>query len=247
MTTDLDLNERLADAASAAPDQLGVTIGELRRRGASRRRTRAGVASAAAALVVAGGAFAVAGGEPAPIAAPGGPSPSPSLSAIPVTDLPRVYISLSPSGTVELGEPVGNASVSLWFAEADARFVMVFGIRDDAGRLVLQAVESDPDVTPPGPGDVGFHAGFTTFGGDSQFLLGYLVAPAGHGPGAVAKVSLTIDGVPTTAETSAWPKDPRVVAWWVRLPAGTAPPDVTGLTAVDERGTVIARVPAGLR
>ncbi|MET7403321.1 hypothetical protein ABZS66_58595, partial [Dactylosporangium sp. NPDC005572] len=193
----------------------------------------------------AGGAFAFAGGEPAPVAAPGGPSPSPS--AIPVTDLPRVYISVSPSGAVELGQPVGNASVSLWFAEADARFVMVFGTRDSAGRMVLQGIGSDPDVVPPGPGDVGFHAGYTTSGGDSRFVLGYVVGPAGSGPGAVANVSLTIDGVPTTAETSAWPKDPRVVAWWVRMPADTAPLDVTGLTAVDGRGTVIARVPAGLR
>ncbi|GGM12256.1 hypothetical protein ACFFX1_32885 [Dactylosporangium sucinum] len=247
MTTDLDLTERLADAASAAPDQLGVTIGELRLRGARQRRTRAGVASAAAALVVAGGAFAVAGGSPAPVAAPPSPGPAPSLSPIPLSEVPRMYITVVPSGGLGLDNALGDDGVGLWFAESDGRFVLAFGVRSPDGGISLRSVGTDPAVAPPGPGDAGFHAGYQTSAGDSRFLLGYVVGRAASGPGAVARVTLTIDGRATTAQTAAWPVDGRVHVWWVRLPADTAPLDVTGLTAVDAQGTVIARIPAGLR
>ncbi|GAA3189489.1 hypothetical protein ACFO1B_36835 [Dactylosporangium siamense] len=244
---------RLTDVAAAAPDRLGVTFEELRRRGARRRRTRIGVASAAVLLVAGGttggilsgalgaglsggsgngsGGGATVGAPPATAGAAGRPSAGASSEGYPG------YAVVGPVTTIDTGEAVAGGTLAIWFAVYDSRFVQAVGQRGPDGKLDLMGITNDPDVTGTGPGDVGFHAGWDVGSHPDRFFTGYVV-------GDVTAVTLTIDGVPTKAKVAAWPENPAVHAWWLRVPA-VSPVDVRNLVATDAAGTVVASLPEG--
>ncbi|MEV4511890.1 hypothetical protein AB0K00_23340 [Dactylosporangium sp. NPDC049525] len=264
MNTVLQLSERLSeqltDVATAAPDQLGVTVEELRRRGARRRQTRIGVASAAVLLVAgatAGGVLsgvgsAGSGPEGATVGAPpatagpsaGGRSAGTSTDASTATsaDAGSEYAVVEPVTTIATGEATAGGELTLWFAVHDDRFLQAVGQRGPDGRLALIGVTNDPDVAGTGPGDVGFHAGWEVGSGQDRFITGYVV-------GDVTKVALTVDGTPMTARSAAWSENPAVHVWWLRVPApaGTngQPAQVRDLTAFDAAGGVVAAEPDG--
>lgn len=270
MNADLQLGERLTDAATAAPDQLGVTVEELRRRGTRRRQTRIGVASATV-LLVAGGAVAagVLGGglgsvsgdrtgtagrardDGLGVGAPAvaGPSAGPSASASagsrggPGTPAPEApLLQVDPAATIDTGERIAGGVLTLWFVTADGQLLQVVGQRAPDGALSLFGVTNDPDVEGAGPGGVGFHAGWEVGSGPDRFITGYVV-------GDVKTVTLTVDGTAATAKTAVWRGNPAVHVWWLRVPEvpGTAwqQAQVRNLTGWDAAGRVVTAIPEG--
>ncbi|MFF5226926.1 hypothetical protein [Dactylosporangium sp. NPDC000521] len=246
MNTELELGDRLTDAAAAAPSQLGVTVEELRRRGARRRRTRIAVTSSAALLVVAASTLAgfsgvgtgSAGDEGrAAVGAP--PTTAPSVE--PVQGDEAGDPAIQPRTTIDTGEAFDGGTLTFWFAVRQDVFLQVVGQRKD-GRLTLHGVTNDPDVTGAGPGDPGFHAGWEFGNGQDRFLTGYVV-------GDVAKVTLTVDGTPREAKTAAWAENPAVHVWWVRAPELPGAPyqqaQVRDLTAFDASGRALATLKEG--
>lgn len=247
MNAELELGERLTDAATAAPDRLGATLEELRRRGARRRRTRIGVTSAAVVLAVAGGtagaAGALIGGGGGTVAAPpslapsaagaSGPQPGVSGDGEPVVE---------PGTTIDTGEAVAGGVLTFWFEVRDDRLLQAVGQRGADGKLTLFGVTNDPDVAGSGPGGPGFHAGWIFGEGQDQFFTGYVV-------GDVTTVTLTVDGTVRTARVAAWPPDPAVHVWWLRVPEAPGTPwqpaSVRDLTGRDATGRVVAAVPEG--
>jgi len=254
------ISDQLSDAATAAPDQLGVTVEELRWRGARRRRrTRIGVASAVMLLVAGATAGGLIGGlgsggsgtaglavgaPPATAGSSGKPSAGPSAGTS--TDASAAdgseYAVVEPVTTIATGETMAGGELTLWFAVHQDRFLQAVGQRGADGRLALMGVTNDPDVVGTGPGDVGFHAGWEVGSGQDRFVTGYVV-------GAVTKVTLTVDGTPMTAKSAAWGENPAVHVWWLRVPA---PADTQGqrtqvrdLTAFDAAGGVVAAEPDG--
>ncbi|MDG6109512.1 hypothetical protein Daura_09355 [Dactylosporangium aurantiacum] len=258
MNAELELGERLTDAAIAAPDRLGVTFEELRRRGARRRRTRLGVTSAAVVLAVAGGTAVAAGALPgrdaggsadgAPVATQpsvaasqagspaGSPAGSASAESVPAPGGDPAAV-IEPPATIDTGEAVAGGVLTLWFGVQDNRFVQAVGQRGTDGKLALLGVTNDPDVTGPVPGGPGFHAGWEFGGGADRFLTGYVV-------GDVTTVTLTVDGTARTAKVAAWPPHPAVHVWWLRVPEAPGTPwqqaRVRDLTARDASGKVVA-------
>jgi hypothetical protein len=253
MTTELELGERLTDAATAAPDQLGIPVEELRRRGARRRRTRVAATSAATVLAVAvagGGAVALSGGfggaGAATVGAPPSVAAAPSGSAVPSGDPNPDLLAVDPATTIDTGEAVAGGTLTLWFAPHDGRFLQVVGVRAAGGRLAVHGVTNDPEITGGAPGAAGFHAGWQFGEGQDRFVTGYLVTDPLAGD--VAKVSLTVDGQPMTARTATWSGNPAVRVWWLRVPdpAGTQQyAQIRDLTGFDAGGKVLAVIPDG--
>ncbi|MEV0559971.1 hypothetical protein [Dactylosporangium sp. NPDC050588] len=242
MNTELELGERLTDAAAAAPDQLGVSVEELRRRGARRQRTRIAVTSAVAVLAVAAGALVGISGVGTGSAGDDGMTtvgapPTVAQSAEPVQGDEAGDPAIQPTATIDTGEAFDGGTLTFWFAVRQNRFLQAVGRRTPDGKLSLYGVTNDPDVTGAGPGDPGFHAGWEFGNGQDRFLTGYVV-------GDVAKVTLTVDGTPREARTAAWAGNPTVHVWWVRAPEVPGAPyqqaQVRDLTALNANGKPLA-------
>jgi hypothetical protein len=241
------LTDQLTDVAAAAPDRLGVTVEELRRRGARRRRTRIGVASAAVLLVAGGTAGGVlsgvlngalgggsgggsgsGSGSGSTVGAPpatAGPAGRPSAGASAEDGTGRRpsgtgYAVVEPVTTIDTGEAIAGGTLTIWFAVHEDRFLQAVGQRGPDGKLALTGVTNDPDVTGTGPGNVGFHAGWEVGSGSDRFVTGYVVGDATTANLTVTlTVTLTVDGTPATAKVATWPENPAVHVWWLRVPA----------------------------
>lgn len=152
------------------------------------------------------------------------------------------YAVVEPVTTIDTGEAIAGGTLTLWFAVHEDRFLQAVGHRGADGKLALVGVTNDPDVTGTGPGDVGFHAGWEVGSGADRFVTGYVV-------GDVTKVTLTVDGAPATAKVAAWPENPAVHVWWLRVPAAAGAAassvQVRDLVATDAAGTVVASAPDG--
>ncbi|MEV4137047.1 hypothetical protein AB0J72_33360 [Dactylosporangium sp. NPDC049742] len=240
MNTELELGERLTDAAAAAPDQLGVSVEELRRRGTRRQRTRIAVTAAAVLVVTAGALVGVSGVGTGSAGDDGlttvGAPPTASPSPEPVQGDEAGDPAIQPTATIDTGESFDGGTLTFWFAVRQNQFLQAVGRRTPDGKLSLYGVTNDPD-TGTVPGDPGFHAGWEFGSGQDRFLTGYVVGDA-------AKVTLTVDGTPREAKTAAWAGNPTVHVWWVRAPEVPGAPyqqaQVRDLTAFDPTGKTLA-------
>jgi hypothetical protein len=216
-----DLTEQLYAAASAAPDELGLSLPQVRRRGARRRRIRTSALAGAAVIAVAAGTYLFSPAAPpvSPVvAAPASPSPS-------TTDLPAV-----PDQAIDTTTDVGGGTAAFWVIPKDGALLLAVGRHLADSRYELVGVTR-------ATGDVraaGFHATGELLVGPARFLCGYVVGPD------VATVRLTLQGSPVTASTAPWPADPTLHVWWYAVPSTPQAGEVRALSAA---GAVVAQAP----
>lgn len=235
-----DLTDRLAAAAEAAPDQLGLPLAEVRRRGSRRRQVRTSATAAAAIVAVAAGTVGVVQLVPSRTVVVGGPaapasptSAPPSPPASPAPDSGEVKA--DPDRPIETSADLGGGTAAFWFVQRNDELILVVARHRTDGRYEMIGVTNDT-------GDVraaGFHAGWEVAFGDKRLLVGYLAGPD------VTSVKLTVEGTPVTATVAPWTGDRTLRVWWclVPAPAAQAQLTVTDLRALSATGAVVAQAP----
>jgi hypothetical protein len=236
MNTDVEtvLPERLTEAAELAPDQLGASLADIRRRGTGRRRARTGL-TVAAALVGVGGLTVT-----ALAVVPGKGSAPEQFGAPPVAVASPSYEPDTPIGpTWKTGISYGDGELTVWVekpAVYNGKIMVAIAIRHPDGSLQRcgEAIDLAGDDLAPG-----IHEGYNVLDGtpDRAFtLVGYVVGTE------VAALTMTIDGTRHTAKLVTWPADPRVKIWWLAGPDGATPDtnvEPTNVVGTDKAGAKV--------
>ena len=241
MTSNVEtvLPERLAMAAELAPDQLGVPIADIRRRGSGRRRVRTGL-TVAAALAGAGGLTAA-----ALVVLPGGASGPQQFGAPPVaTGAPGATVpepcAGRPSGPMlRTGSAYEDGTLVVWVEKPTVyhgKIMVAIAIEHADGSIQRcgEAIDLTGDDLAPG-----IHEGYNVLTGDPDrafTLVGYVVGQD------VTKLAMTIAGTRYQAQLVAWQTDPRVKIWWLAGPRAVRPnPSVqpTDVLGTDDAGNTV--------